>query len=164
MILLAFVLLIVDLQVTNHGLPTVGGIATLILGTLMLFDATPLYLLASLTIFVVVAALTAVLFVVASREALAARVRPATTGMEGMAGEVGVVRAPVGADTTGWVFVHGELWRATTAVAPEDAYEQDRKQVIGIGRKIQVVDFRDGKVVVMPFEPATPDRLVREPG
>jgi membrane-bound ClpP family serine protease len=41
--------------------------------------------------------------------------RPALTGKEGMTGEVGTVRSPVGVDPSGWVFVHGELWRAMLA-------------------------------------------------
>jgi hypothetical protein len=35
-----------------------------------------------------------------------------------MIGEVGTVRSPVGVDSSGWVFVHGELWRAVLAFSP----------------------------------------------
>src|SRR4028119_2345658 len=38
----------------------------------------------------------------------ALRGRPALTGKEGMIGEVGAVRSPVGVESAGWVFVHGE--------------------------------------------------------
>ena len=38
LVLLAFVLLVVDLKVTNHGLPTAGGLVALVLGVLMLFN------------------------------------------------------------------------------------------------------------------------------
>ena len=48
------------------------------------------------------------------------RGRPALTGKEGMIGEVGTVRSPVGVNSSGWVFVHGELWRAVLAFAPEE--------------------------------------------
>jgi membrane-bound ClpP family serine protease len=44
--------------------------------------------------------------------------KPALTGKEGMIGEVGTVRSPVGVDSSGWVFVHRELWRAVLAFAP----------------------------------------------
>ena len=46
--------------------------------------------------------------------------RPTLTGKEGMVGEVGTVRSPVGAESAGWVFVHGERWRAVLAFAPEE--------------------------------------------
>jgi membrane-bound ClpP family serine protease len=48
------------------------------------------------------------------------RGRPALTGKEGMIGEVGTVRSPVGVNFAGWVFVHGERWRAVLAFAPEE--------------------------------------------
>jgi membrane-bound ClpP family serine protease len=70
-----------------------------------------------------------------------------------MIGEVGVVKEAVGASYPGWVFVHGEWWRAIAAIAPEDAHKRGREQVIGVGRKVQVVGFADGNVAVVPFEP-----------
>jgi len=151
--LLAFVLFAVDLKATNHGLPTIGGITVLVLGSLMLFDVIAPYSWILSATFVVVAILTGVLFVVALSEVCAAKGRPVTTGLEGMIGEVGVVKRLVGTSFPGWVFVHGEWWRAIVAVAPEDAHKQEHERVIGVGDTVQVVGLRDGKVVVIPFEP-----------
>ncbi len=159
MVLLAFLFLAVDLKVAGHGLPTVGGAVMLTLGILVLFDATPVYLQASLVILAAVAVLTAVLFVVVSRELLEVRGRPVTTGAEGMVGEVGVVKEPIWTSSPGWVFVRGELWQATIAIAPEDAHKRDREQMVGIGRKVQVVDVRNGRVVVLPVEAAVSGQL-----
>jgi membrane-bound ClpP family serine protease len=72
------------------------------------------------------------------------RGRPAITGKEGMIGEVGTVRSPVGTHTEGWVFVHGERWRAVLAYAPEGD-----EPMIGVGRKVVVLGFGDGGVVVV---------------
>ena len=55
--------------------------------------------------------------------------------------------------------MHGELWQATIAVAPEDAHKRYREQTVGIGRKVQVVAVRDGRVVVLPVETAVSGRL-----
>jgi membrane-bound serine protease (ClpP class) len=156
LILLAFVLFVVDLKMTNHGLPTVGGMVALILGGLTLFDASSPYFLASLITLVVVALLMGGILLVGVLSVVpAAKRRPVTTGIEGMTGEVGVVREPVGASSPGWVFVHGEWWRAIMAIAPEeDAYQQAGKQVIGVGRRVLVVGLQDGKVAVVPFDPA----------
>ena len=153
LILLAFVLLVVDLMVANHGLPTVGGLVTLVLGVLMLFDVTGPYLWVLLIAVVAVAILMGIFLMGALGEVRAAKERPATTGVEGMIGEVGVVKEAVGASYPGWVFVHGEWWRAIAAIAPEDAHKRGREQVIGVGRKVQVVGFADGNVAVVPFEP-----------
>jgi membrane-bound ClpP family serine protease len=156
LILVAFLFLALDLIVTNHGMPTFGGIVALVLGVLTSYDPASSYSLAALVVLVALAALLLVVFVASSSGALAARGKPPETGAEGMVGEIGVVRETVGADSAGWVFVHGELWRAIPVVSPEDAYddEQDHEQKIGVGRRVQVVGFGDGSVMVMPFEPA----------
>jgi membrane-bound serine protease (ClpP class) len=153
LVLLAFVLLVVDLKVTNHGLPTAGGLVALVLGVLMLFNMMAPYLWALLIALVAVAILVGVPFVGALSKVRAAKERPVATGVEGMIGEVGVVKEPVGVSSSGWVFVHGEWWQAIAAIAPEDAYAQDHKQVIKVGRKVLVVGFQDGKVTVVLFEP-----------
>jgi membrane-bound ClpP family serine protease len=83
----------------------------------------------------------------------ALRGRSALTGKEGMIGEVGIVRSPVGVDSEGWVFVHGERWRAVLAFAPEGAGPRDGGAVVGVGRKVAVVGFGDGGVVqVVPVQ------------
>ncbi len=151
LILVAFVFFAVDLVATNHGLPTVAAAVAFVLGALTLFGVTAAYSWVMLAVLVALAVLVGVVFAAGSSEALAARERPAMTGMEGMLGEVGDVVETVGIDPPGWVFVHGERWRAVPAVAPEDVYEhEDQERVIGIGEKVQVVGLRDGKVVVLP--------------
>ena len=150
LILLALVLLAVDLKVTGHGLPAFGGLVTLILGLLALLDVAS-YALVALVILVALVVLAGVLVVARLGESFAGMGRQAATGAEGMVGEIGVVREPVGAGSPGWVFVHGELWRAEVALAPEDSYEGDHEQAIGVGRKVQVVQIKDGKVVVLPL-------------
>ena len=155
LILLAFVLLVVDLHVTNHGLPTVGGLVALALGVLMLFGTMAPYLWVLLVAVAAVASLLGVLFVGALSEVRAAKERPPTTGVEGMVGEVGVVKVPIGSSSPGWVFVHGEWWRATLALPPEDdAYKEASERVIDIGRRVLVVGLQGGKVAVVPFEAA----------
>jgi membrane-bound ClpP family serine protease len=87
------------------------------------------------------------------------RGRPALTGKEGMIGEVGTVRSPVGVESSGWVFVHGERWRAVLAMAPEGGSPGDREPMIGVGSKVAVVGFGDGAVVeVVPVEWSPPRR------
>ena len=73
--------------------------------------------------------------------------RPALTGREGMIGEVGTVRRPVGVDSEGWVFVHGELWRAVLTFAPEETDPPESEPVVGVRRKVRVVGFGEGGVM-----------------
>ena len=153
LILFGLVLFIVDLNVTNHGLPTAGGIATLLAGGLALLWAGVPYSGVLLGALGVVAVLMGgvLLGVLGSSHAL--RGRPALTGKEGMIGEVGAVRSPVGVESAGWVFVHGERWRAVLAFAPEGADPQEGERMIGVGHKVTVVGFgEEGTVQVIPVE------------
>src|SRR5215204_156070 len=147
LILIGIALFIVDLSVTNHGLPTAGGLVTLLAGGLALLGAGVPYSGVLLGALVVVSMLMGgVLFgVLGSLRAL--RGRPAITGKEGMIGEVGTVKSPVGVDSEGWVFVHGERWRAVLAFTPEGAAPGDSEPVVGAGHKLRVVGFGDGGVV-----------------
>ena len=77
----------------------------------------------------------------------------ALTGKEGMIGEMGTVRSPVGVDSSGWVFVHGERWRAVLAYAPEGTDARDSESMIGVGHKVTVLGFGDGGTVqVIPMQ------------
>jgi membrane-bound serine protease (ClpP class) len=153
LVLVGLVLFLVDLSVTNHGLPTAGAILTVLAGGLVLLAAGVPYAGVLLGALGVVAVLMGgVLFgVLGSSRAL--RGRPALTGREGMIGEVGTVRSPIGLESEGWVFVHGERWRAVLAFAPEEAAPGGKVPVIEAGRKVFVVGFGDGGTVqVVPVE------------
>src|SRR5215217_6511235 len=159
LILFGIVLFIVDLSVTNHGLPTAGGIFTLLAGGLALLGAGVPYSGVLLGALVVVAMLMGgVLFgVLGSLRSL--RGKPAITGKEGMIGEVGTVRSPVGVNSSGWVFVHGERWRAMLAFAPEETEPRDGEPMIGVGSKVTVLGFgEEGTVQVVPVHRDYPSR------
>jgi membrane-bound serine protease (ClpP class) len=153
LILIGIALFIVDLSVTNHGLPTAGGILALVVGGLALLGAGVPYSGVLLGAIVVVAMLMGgVLFGVLG-SLRASKGRPAITGREGMIGEVGIVRSPVGVESSGWVFVHGERWRAVLAFAPEEADPRGEEPVIEAGRKVVVVGFGEGGMVqVVPVD------------
>ena len=153
LILIGLGLFLLDLHVTNSGLLTVGAIVALLAGGLALFGAGVPSSGVLLGVVVITSMLMGgVLFgILGSLRGL--KGRPAITGKEGMIGEVGTVRSPVGTRSEGWVFVHGERWRATLAFAPEGAGLGDDEPVVGVGRKVAVMGFADGGVVqVVPVE------------
>jgi membrane-bound ClpP family serine protease len=159
LILVGIALFIADLHVISHGLLTAGGIFTLLAGGLALLGAGVPYSGMLLGAIVVVAMLMgAVLFgVLGSLGSL--RGKPALTGKEGMVGEVGTVRSPVGVESTGWIFVHGERWRTVLAYAPEGTDARESDPMIGVGSKVTVVGFGDGGVVqVVPVQRDYPSR------
>src|SRR5215213_7351461 len=165
LILVGIVLFIVDLSVTNHGLLIAGGIVTLLAGGLVLLGAGVPYAGVLLGAVVVVAMLMGgVLFGVLGSLRLRGRT-PALTGKEGMIGEVGTVRSPVGVNSEGWVFVHGELWRAVLAFAPEETHPRESEPTLDVGRKVSVVGFGEGGVVqVVPIELPGRGRDLDRPG
>jgi membrane-bound serine protease (ClpP class) len=165
LILVGIALFIADLHVISHGLLTAGGIVTLLAGGLALLGAGVPYSGVLLGALVVVAMLMGgVLFgVLGSLRAL--RGSKALTGREGMIGEVGTVRSPVGVISSGWVFVHGELWRAVLAYAPEQTDQRENEAVTAVGRKVRVVGFGEGGVMqVVPVELPGRARDLDRPG
>jgi membrane-bound serine protease (ClpP class) len=161
LVLVGLALFLVDLNVTNHGLPTAGAILALLAGGLVLLGAGVPYSGVLLGAVVVVSMLMGGVLVGILGSLRGLRGRPAITGKEGMIGEVGTVKSPVGVNSEGWVFVHGERWRAVLAFSPEETDPRDRDAVVEVGRKVVVVGFVDGGVVeVVPVEWSPPRRTL----
>jgi membrane-bound serine protease (ClpP class) len=152
LILVGILLFVVDLHVIGHGLLTAGGIVMLLVGGITLLWVGVPYSGVLFGVLAVVAVLMGgVLFgVVGSLRAL--RRKPALTGKEGMIGEVGTVRSPMGVQSEGWIFVHGERWRAVLAFAPGEDDPQDGEPIVGAGRRVRVMGFGEGGVMqVVPI-------------
>ncbi len=133
-IVLAFVLFILDIKAPTHGVLTAGGIASFILGTLVLFSSS--YMPISLSLVITVALATGAFFAFVVAKAVGAMRRRPTTGEEGMVGEIAEVRAPL--EPEGMVFVQGELWMARS---------QDGKS-IPAGERVVVVGREGFRLIV----------------
>ena len=110
LIIVALVLFILEIKVTSFGMLTVGGIISLTLGSLMLFDSPEPFLKVSLEFIFPVVAVTSTFFILAIYLAVKAQRRKPTTGKEGLLGTTGIVKAKI--DPRGKVFIHGEYWDA----------------------------------------------------
>ena len=155
LILVGIALLIVDLVATNHGVPAAVGVVIMLAGGVALLWAGVPYAGVLLGAIVAVAALLGGLLFGVLGSSRALKGRRALTGKEGMIGEVGTVRSPVGAESAGWVFVHGERWRAVLALAPKGADPRDGEPTVGVGSKVTVVGFGEGGTVeVVPAQGA----------
>jgi membrane-bound serine protease (ClpP class) len=110
LILAAFALFAAEAKFTSHGVLTVGGIALLTLGGLLLVDSPipemRVHLLTALAVSIPLGLITAWLMSLAVK----ARRNKVVTGVEGLVGETGVAQTALG--TRGKIFVHGELWDA----------------------------------------------------
>jgi membrane-bound serine protease (ClpP class) len=144
LILLAALFFLAEIKVASNGLLTVGGLISLLLGSLMLFKTADPALRVSLSVVLtVVAAAGVVAFFLATLGVRAQR-QQVQTGLEGLIHEHGVARSPLA--PRGKVFVHGEIWDAVadSAVAAGDA--------------VQVVAAEGLLLRVRPVSPVVPSR------
>lgn len=142
LIALAVVLFLLEIKIVSHGLLTLGGVASLIVGSLILFDG-PIPELRVPPIVVVPVSLVISLFIVtAMRMAVrAARVQVAT-GVEGLEAKIATVTRLL--DPRGKVFVHGETWDAVS-----------RSGRVPEGAKVRVVAVEDMMLTVEPVSGET---------
>lgn len=113
LIVLAFVMFVTEVFIASHGMLTVGGITSLTIGSLILFSrGAPAFRLHinPWVVGIVVGGVTA-FFVFAVAAVVRAHRRPATTGREGLVGQVAVAQTPL--DPKGTVMAEGERWVAT---------------------------------------------------
>lgn len=112
LIVLAIVFLVVDLQTAGLGVWTVGGIAALVAGALLLFSGAAPAL--SLSPWAIVAAVggTLLFFVSVMTAALRVRLRRPITGEQGIVGAIGEAKTDIAPEGT--VLTKGALWRART--------------------------------------------------
>lgn len=119
LIILAFGLLLAELKVQSHGILTVGGIVSLLLGSVMLINPDTPYLGISPVAIATVVLFTAGFFALALEAVVRAHRRKVDTGREGLVGALAEARTDL--DPTGMVFVHGERWMARSEGNPVSA-------------------------------------------
>ncbi len=112
LILLGVFLFIAEIKIASYGLLTVGGVVSLALGSIMLFESPLPYLRASFAVIIPTVLATAAFFIFAVTMVIKAHMAKPATGAEGLMGETGVARTRL--DPEGKVFVHGEFWNAYT--------------------------------------------------
>lgn len=124
LIILAIIFFIAEIKVTSYGVLSIGGIISLTIGSIMLFEnmGVPLKLIIPTIVII-----SCFFLAVASLALRAYRLKP-KGGMEGIIGEIGVVREDIAPE--GQVFIHGELWRATS------------KEKINEGEKVEVEEIQ----------------------
>ena len=127
LIIFSIILFIAEIKVVSHGLLTIGGVISLILGSIMLVDAdsTLEVIKISWKVILVIVIFTVAFFVVAIGFGIKAQTRKPTTGAEGIIGEEG--EAISNLDPEGQVRVHGELWYAES---PEGSISPGTKVIV----------------------------------
>ncbi len=110
LILLAIVLFILEIKVTSYGLLSIGGLISMLIGSLMLFDSPLPFFQLSLKVILPGVVLTTLFFTMTVFLVIKAYRRKPVTGSEGLIGMEGSAKTDILKD--GQVSVHGEIWSA----------------------------------------------------
>ena len=110
LMMLAVILFIAEIKVTSYGLLSVGGIVSLLMGSIMFIDNPTEYLRISWQVIASSVAVCGGFFVFAVTMAVRARLKKPTTGIDGLVGRIGVAESDFRPD--GRVAVYGEIWTA----------------------------------------------------
>lgn len=127
LILLAIVFFVAEIKVASHGLLAAGGVISMLLGSLMLFQAETARISLGLVIGATLA--TALFFLFIVGKGLSAQRRKVHTGREGLVGATGIVLERLAPE--GVVRIGDELWKARSDVALETGTEVE---IMGVDR------------------------------
>lgn len=124
LIALAIILFIAEVMVTSYGILSIGGLISLTIGSIMLFEDVGV----SIKLMMPTIILVGGFFVVVAGLAFRAYHTKPRSGTDGLLGEVGIVKEPL--DPEGLIFVHGEYWRANSG------------ERLKTGDKVEVLDIK----------------------
>ena len=138
-LLIAFVLFVLDIKAPTHGALTTAGVASFIVGALVLFNSpgTPDFQRVSVPLVVGTGIFIGLLFFGIMMIALRSLHKPAQMGGESYVGKTGIAKLFEG--DAGQVQVESELWTAEKAPDSSD---------ISKGDKIEVVEVRGLRLIV----------------
>jgi membrane-bound serine protease (ClpP class) len=134
LIIFAVILFIAEIKVVSHGVLTIGGVVSLVLGSIMLFESPDPALRVSWSVLVPAVAIVSLFFIAVISIAVRAQMRKVLTGGEGMIGAVGESVSAV--HERGKVLIRGEYWNAFS------------KAPIEKGRRVEVVGVKELKIEV----------------
>jgi membrane-bound serine protease (ClpP class) len=136
----AFVLFILDIKAPTHGALTTAGVASFIIGALVLFNSpgTPQFQRVSVPLVVIVGILIGLLFLGILMFALRALRVPISMGVESLVGKRGMARTSV-EEAGGQVQLESELWSAEPVTASEKISKGDKVEVVEVkGLRLKV--------------------------
>jgi len=135
----SIIFFILEVKITSHGLLTIGGIVSLVIGSLLLFQSPAPYYRLAIQVIIAVVIFSVVFFGWIVGMAIRAQKKKVVTGKEGLLLELGLTTTDL--DLEGTVMIHGELWNA-----------QSTEGRINKGEKVKVVKIDGMKLKVKRSE------------
>lgn len=118
LILMAVIMFMLEVWVPSYGMLTLGGLVSLVMGSLMLIDSPDDYLRISLAVILPISLFTAAFFFFLVSSGMRAQHAKVITGMDGMIGAEGFAETDITQQSPGTVFVEGDIWNAVTKGDP----------------------------------------------
>jgi len=137
LIVLGVVLFIVEINVMSYGLLSIGGAISMFLGSIMLIDSDDPAMQISKMILYPTLGMTFLFSLGSIYLAKKAHQLRTSTGVEGLLGEVGVVKGSL--NPKGRVLVHGEMWNAESDNAISDGEKVVVEAVEGLKIKVRKI-------------------------
>ena len=138
LIILSVVLFLLEIKITSYGLLSVGGVISMFIGSLMLFEPFKTGIHVSLEIIILSSLVTALFFIFVVGAGIRAQRRKVSTGKEGLIGEIATVAVRLA--PRGKVQVHGEWW---DAVCPTTMESGARARIVAIHGMLLMVEPAD---------------------
>ncbi|MEP6595525.1 MAG: nodulation protein NfeD [Ginsengibacter sp.] len=140
LIVFGIILFLLEIKIISHGLLTIGGAISLLLGSMMLIRTTSTleFVKISRSVIISSTAVTTLFFLFVIGLGLKAQRLKTMTGIEGLIGQTGESLDAL--DPAGRVRVQGEVWNAESLTGNIDA-----------GKKVQIKEMRNLKLYVEPI-------------
>jgi membrane-bound serine protease (ClpP class) len=115
LIVFGVILFLLEIKIVSHGLLAIGGVISLLLGSMMLIRTDETWAMASLSwsVIITAVAITSMFFLFVVGMGLKAQRAKPTMGLEAMIGEIGQSLSEL--NPAGTVRMHGEIWKAISA-------------------------------------------------
>ncbi len=137
LIVFAVILFLLEIKIISHGMLTIGGIVSLVLGSVFLFQDTSItgVVKVSLSVIIAATACTALFFLFIIGAGLRAQRLKPVSGKEGMIGKVGETLNTL--NPIGIIRIHGEVWSAESVSG-----------LIEVQQKVRVTGMQNLKLYV----------------
>lgn len=142
LILLAIILFIAEIKIASHGLLTVGGVISLLLGSFMLIDVSSPFEGPTISrgVIITTSIVISSLFILLVYLVVKARRKKVESGIEGMIGEIGEVLDEITSEQEGAVKIHGEIWNAKLNAGMVPIQPGEKVKVVSVSNLKLIVD------------------------
>lgn len=140
LIIFGIILFVLEIKIVSHGMLTVGGVVSLLLGSIMLIKPGSALEAARISRLVIISVtvVAALFFLFIIGLGLKAQRRKQVTGVHALIGETGEVTGSL--DPTGTIKVNGEIWSA-----------ESLEGTISKGEKVIIKELKNLKLYVAPI-------------